>query len=116
MRFDRSLGNVQIASDFRVVASLEKQLDNLPVPGIHLYEIVFHKSTHLTDAPRSRQVAPKATSRAASGFGSLRLTLHSRGQIALRLLTARKNSGLCVLLLEKRLLRRSWQAAFGRGH
>ena len=36
MRFDRSLGNVQIASDFRVVASLEQQIDDLPFPGSYL--------------------------------------------------------------------------------
>ncbi len=33
MRFHRALGNVQIASDFRVVTSLEQQLNNLPFPG-----------------------------------------------------------------------------------
>ncbi len=43
MRLDRSLGNVQILSDFRVVASLEKQIDHLPFPGIHVAELLFHK-------------------------------------------------------------------------
>ncbi len=33
MRLDRSLGNVQIFSDFRVVTSLKKQIDDLPFPG-----------------------------------------------------------------------------------
>jgi hypothetical protein len=32
MRFDCALGNVQIASDFRVVTSLEQQRNNLPFP------------------------------------------------------------------------------------
>jgi hypothetical protein len=43
MRFDGSLGNVQIASDFRVVTSLEKQIYDLPFPGTHLVELFFHK-------------------------------------------------------------------------
>jgi hypothetical protein len=43
MRFDGSLGNVQIASDFRVVTSLKKQIDDLPLPGTHLVELFFHK-------------------------------------------------------------------------
>ena len=43
MRFDRALGNVQIASDFRVVTSLEKQIYDLPFPGTHLVEFLFHK-------------------------------------------------------------------------
>jgi len=43
MCLDRSLGNVQISSDFRVVTSLEKQFNHLPFPGIHLAELLFHK-------------------------------------------------------------------------
>ncbi len=43
MRLDRSLGNVQIFSDFRVVTSLEKQFNHLPFPGLHLAELLFHK-------------------------------------------------------------------------
>jgi hypothetical protein len=43
MRFDGALGNVQIASDFRVVTSLKKQIYNLPFPGTHLVELFFHK-------------------------------------------------------------------------
>ena len=49
MRFDGSLGNVQIASDFRVVTTLKKQIYDLPFPGTHLIELFFHKP-HLTDA------------------------------------------------------------------
>ncbi len=44
MRLDRSLGNVQIFSDFRVVASLEKQINHLPFPGFHVAELLFHKN------------------------------------------------------------------------
>ncbi len=43
MRFDRSLGNVQIPSDFRVVTSLEKQTNDLAFPGPHFAELLFHK-------------------------------------------------------------------------
>jgi len=43
MRFHRALGHVQIARDFRVVTSLEKQLNDLPVPWAHLIENLFHK-------------------------------------------------------------------------
>ena len=43
MRLDRSLGNVQVFGDFRVVASLEKQFNHLPFPGLHVAEILFHK-------------------------------------------------------------------------
>ena len=43
MRLDRSLGDVQIFSDFRVVTSLEKQLNDLPFPGSYVAELLFHK-------------------------------------------------------------------------
>jgi hypothetical protein len=52
MRFDGALGNVQIASDFRVVTSLKKQIDDLPFPGTHLVELFFHKDCTLTDTNR----------------------------------------------------------------
>jgi len=42
MRFDRALGNVQFASDFRVVTSLEQQIDDPPLPGSDLAELLFH--------------------------------------------------------------------------
>ena len=44
MRFDGSLGNVQIASDFRVVTSLKKQINDLPLSGTHLVEVFFHRT------------------------------------------------------------------------
>jgi hypothetical protein len=43
MRFHRSLGDVQILGDFRVVTSLEKQLNDLLFPGSYAAEILFHK-------------------------------------------------------------------------
>ncbi len=43
MCFDRSLGNVQIPSDFRVPTSLEQRLNDLPFPGPNLAEWLFHK-------------------------------------------------------------------------
>jgi hypothetical protein len=50
MRFHCALGHVQIASDFRIVTPLEQQLDDLPLSGSYLVELLFHKSLHLTDA------------------------------------------------------------------
>jgi len=44
MRFDGSLGNVQIAGDFRIVTSLKKKIYDLPFPGTHLVELFFHKT------------------------------------------------------------------------
>ena len=52
MRLDRSLGDVQIFSDFRVVTSLEKQLNDLPLPGSYLAEVLFHKHCTLPIRPR----------------------------------------------------------------
>ncbi len=46
MRFHGALGNVQIASDFRVVTSLEQQLDNLPLPWPYFLELLFHRNQH----------------------------------------------------------------------
>jgi hypothetical protein len=51
MCFDGALGDIQVASDFSVVTSLEKQVDDLAFPGSHLIEFFFHNSLHLTDAP-----------------------------------------------------------------
>ncbi len=42
MCFDGALGDIQIASDFGVVASLEKQIDDLALPGGHLFDLLFH--------------------------------------------------------------------------
>jgi hypothetical protein len=53
--FDCALGDIQVASDFRVVASLEQQIDDLPFPRSHLAELLFHKSLHLTDARGCRK-------------------------------------------------------------
>jgi hypothetical protein len=57
MRLDRSLGDVQIFSDFRVVTPLKKQIDDLPFPGSYLAEVLFHKHLHLADPTRPLQVA-----------------------------------------------------------
>ncbi len=86
MRFDGSLGNVQIASDFRVVTSLKKQIYDLPFPGAHLVEVFFHKTApDRYGTGRSRGEAIRSLG--ISGFGSLRLILHSRGQIRPGMLT-----------------------------
>jgi hypothetical protein len=44
MSLNRALRNVQIASDFGVVTSLQKQFDDLPFPGSDLAEIVIHNN------------------------------------------------------------------------
>jgi len=80
MCFHRALGDIEVASDFRVVAALQQQVDDLPLPGSHLIELFVHKSLHLTDMSGSRkwrETCPLGT----SGFGSLGMFLHSRGQI-----------------------------------
>lgn len=56
MSFYGSFGYVQIASDFRIVATLQEQFDNLLFPWSHLSKLIFH-ALHLTDAPRWPQVA-----------------------------------------------------------
>ena len=63
MRFDGSLGNVQIASDFRVVTSLKKQIYDLPFPGTHLVELFFHKDCTWPMRPGLLQVAKHQVSR-----------------------------------------------------
>jgi len=55
MRFHRALSHVQIARDFRVVTSLEKQFNNLPVPWAHLIENLFHKHAPDRCAPAARK-------------------------------------------------------------
>ena len=55
MCFDGSLGNVQIASDFRVVTSLEQQIDDLSLPGPHLAEFFFHKRCTCPTRPGRRK-------------------------------------------------------------
>ncbi len=89
MRLDRSLGDVQIFSDFRVVTSLEKQFNDLPFPGSHLVELLFHK--HHTSPRQSGRWWLRGQVPGTSGFGSLRLILHSHGQIGLRRLTKCEN-------------------------
>jgi len=49
MCLDRSLRDVQIVSDFRVVTPLKQQIDNLPLPWSHLIEFLFHNH-YLIDA------------------------------------------------------------------
>jgi hypothetical protein len=44
---DGPLGYVQIASDFRIVTSLQQQINDLLLPGPHLAELVFH-ALHLS--------------------------------------------------------------------
>lgn len=69
MSFDGALGNMQIASDFRVVASLEQKIDNLPLSGPHLVKLLVH-GLHLTGAPVAVGVASNQV-RTRLEFGSL---------------------------------------------
>jgi hypothetical protein len=55
MRFDGSLGNMQIASDFRVVTPLKKKIYDLPFPRTDLIEFFFHKNCTWPMWPRSRK-------------------------------------------------------------
>lgn len=42
MRFNRSLGNVHLPRDFRVVTALEKQFYDLPLAGTDLVKNFVH--------------------------------------------------------------------------
>lgn len=57
MRLYRSLRNVQIFSDFRIVTPLQKQLHDLLFPGSYVAELLFHKHHTLPQRPhRSMQL------------------------------------------------------------
>jgi hypothetical protein len=73
MCFDRSLSNMEILSDFCVVASLQQQINDLLLAGPHFIELLIHKTLHLTDAPWSPQVALEPGPETPSGFGSFLL-------------------------------------------
>jgi hypothetical protein len=45
MGFHGSLGDVEVASDLRVVTPLKQQIDDLPFPGTYLAELFFHMGT-----------------------------------------------------------------------
>jgi len=49
MCLDGPLGYIQIASDFRVVAPLEKKINDLPFSRSYLNQLLFH-APHLTEA------------------------------------------------------------------
>ncbi len=42
MRFDRTLGDVEIVSDFRVVTPLQQKVDNLLLPATSGGKPLFH--------------------------------------------------------------------------
>jgi hypothetical protein len=85
MRLNRSLGDVQIFSDFRIVTSLKKQIDDLPFPGSYLAELLFHNHCTSPIQPGCKWLSNQGLG--ISGFSLLRLILHSHSQIGLRLLT-----------------------------
>ena len=49
MRLHRPFGNVQVASDFRVITPLQQQLDNLLLSGTHLANDRLIHVIHLSD-------------------------------------------------------------------
>jgi hypothetical protein len=57
MCFYGSLGYVQIASNFRIVTTLQEKLDDLLLPLPHLSKFLFHVVPPL-DAHRSPPVPP----------------------------------------------------------
>ncbi|MGA7081267.1 MAG: hypothetical protein WBY61_21365 [Terriglobales bacterium] len=48
MRFDRALGHIQVAGNFPVITSLEQKIDDLPLPGTDVVEILVHNNLHPT--------------------------------------------------------------------
>ena len=44
MSFDRTLGDIQIASDLGVVTPLQQKVDNLLLPWTHFAELLFHST------------------------------------------------------------------------
>jgi hypothetical protein len=60
MCFYRALCDVQIASDFRIVAALEQQVDDLPLPLSHFTKHLFHAFTSM-GAPGMPQKAQFGT-------------------------------------------------------
>ena len=60
MGLDGSLGNPQIARNLGVVASLEKQADDLLLPVPHSADLLFHE-LHLTGGARRTARAQGST-------------------------------------------------------
>ena len=56
MCFHGALGDVQIASDFRIATALKQQIDDLPLPLSHFSKLLFHALTS-RDALGAPQVA-----------------------------------------------------------
>ncbi len=80
MSFYRSLGDIQIASDFGVVAPLQQKVYNLPLPGPHGAGDLLHKL-----APRkSRTGCRKWRDRARTQLNSylfVQTSVHARSQL-----------------------------------
>ena len=101
MCFDGSLGNVQIASDFRVVTSLKKQIYDLPLPGTHLVELFFHKDCTWPMRPWLLQMASDQVSRHISDSGlCVSFCIHA-AKSGPQMLTNCKNSGCALFRLQK---------------
>jgi hypothetical protein len=57
MSFHGSLGDVQVASDFRVVAPLQQEINDLLLPGSHLIHILIHGLNLADVTPSCAKVA-----------------------------------------------------------
>jgi len=55
MSFNGALGDVQIASDFGVIASLQQKIDDLLFAGTHLAELLFHNTFTSQKPHRNRK-------------------------------------------------------------
>lgn len=80
MSFDRTLGDMQIASNFGVVAPLQQKVYNLPLPGPHGAGHLLHKL-----APRkSRTGCRKWRDRTRTQLNSclsVQTSVHARSQL-----------------------------------
>jgi hypothetical protein len=104
MRFDGSLGNVQIASDFRVVTTLKKQIYDLPFPGTHLIELFFHKTAPDRCGPgRCKWLTQSGRSAHLDSGLCVSFCIHAAKSVP-GMLTNCKKPGYAAFILEKRRL------------
>ena len=69
--FDRALGHVEIATDFRVVTALEQQIDDLAFPWSQLVEFLFHNHCTCVPTPQIRQLTREVDPPQVMGSGCI---------------------------------------------
>jgi len=79
--FNRALGNVQIASDFGIVAALQQQIDDLLFPGTHFVEFFFHCITPLESRPGRRKWRDRNPNESVISLFA-QTSVHARSHIA----------------------------------